>query len=554
MARTVTGIDVGSHTSLALRGAFKKNTFHATGFAAGQHRGGDTAAAWGALKPGFKPTAARIGISGRGVNVRYTRVPQVPDWQLRNLMRFEVAEIGDQSGAEVASDFNLLPQIPEIEGEDVVLLAMARESMLEEHDAGLRSIGGALDAFSPSAIGLYNAWLRFGVIEEDTVLVANVGHENIDVVICRGPDLLFARNLSGGSRLFQDAIAQNLGCSDGQAEKLKVDMTTLRPGAKHPTPNHERASRAVLGAAGQLLSLLQSTVLFCKSQVKITSLRIDRVLLCGGGAALDGLPEYLAGGMGVPVDLFDPFSIVDTSGLSPEELESLDEYKLESVVALGLATMASDTDSYSLEILPAALAKSRQFWGGTFWLIASAVLALTYLGYSAVVEKGKLDDIRARNASISSQLRRAVAVHNEATALAAESETLSELAHELEGVVGSGEQLARVLSILGRDLPADFWVQRLSSAWSADEELRVIRADERPILSIKGRTREGTDSPAVLYQAFTQALSAGMPGARINPSLTPTGDGFSVDLTLFGPPSEDPVAGDDAGSEADAEG
>jgi len=553
MARTTTGIDVGSHSSVALRGAFKKNTFHATGFAAAQHRGTGIEAAWGALTPEFKPTAARIGISGREVNVRYTRVPLVPDWQLRNLMHFEVAEIGDQSGA-VASDFNLLPQIPEIEGEDVVLLAMARESMLAEHEAGLRSVDGSLDAFSPAAIGLYNAWLRFGVIEEDTVLIANIGHDNIDVVICRGPDLLFARNLSGGSRLFQDAIAQNLACSDGQAEKLKVEMTTLRPGATYPTPNHERASRAILGAAGQLLSLLQSTVLFCKSQVKITSLRIDRVLLCGGGAALDGLPEYLAGGMGVPVELFDPFRVVETSALSPEALEALEDYKLEAVVALGLATMASDPDSYSLEILPGALAKSRQFWGGTFWLIAAAILAAAFLGYSAFVEKSKLDDIRGRNAAISSQLRRAVAVHNETTALAADSAALSELAHELEGVVGSGEQLARVLAILGRDLPADFWVQRLTSSWSADEELQVVRADERPILSIKGRTREGTDSPAVLYQNFTQALSAGLPGARINPSLTPTGDGFSVDLTLFGPRDDDAQVDDEAGAETGAQG
>lgn len=559
MARTTTGIDVGSHTSIALRGAFKKNTFVAAGFAVANHRGDDVSSSWAALQPGFKPKDARVGVSGREVNVRYTRVPRVPDWQLRNLMRFEVAEIGDQSGAAVASDFNLLPEIPEIEGEDVVLLSMARESMLEEHQTGLARIGGSLDSFSPTAVALYNAWLRFGVIEEDTVLLANIGHDNVDVVICRGPDLLFARNLNGGSRLFQEVIKERFNCSSDQAEKIKVDMATLRPSANYASPNHERASRAILGAAGQLLSLLQSTVLFCKSQVKITGLKLDRVFLCGGGAALDGLPEYLSSGMSVPVALFDPFDLVDTSALSADEQAALEDFRLESVPALGLATMASDSDSYSLEILPASLAKKRNFWGGTFWMIAAGLLAAAYLGFAAYSEKQRLDDITSRNRAISSQLRRAVAVQNETAGLAAENERLAALAHELEGLVGAGEQLARVLDVLGRDLPSDFWVQRLTSEFGADDELGVVRADERPIVSIKGRAREGTDSPAVLHQGFVQALGEQLAGARINPSLTPTGDAFSVDLTLFGPDTatngaEDEEAVSDASDDAQGEG
>ena len=54
----------------------------------------------------------RVGVNGRDLNVRYTRVPRLPDWQLRRLMRFETDEIGGQSESEVASDFNVLPEMP----------------------------------------------------------------------------------------------------------------------------------------------------------------------------------------------------------------------------------------------------------------------------------------------------------------------------------------------------------------------------------------------------------------------------------------------------------
>jgi Tfp pilus assembly PilM family ATPase len=227
MARTVTGVDIGLRTAKFLRGSWKGKTLSLTGFAVTPLRSREITEGWAAIELGFKPVNARVGLTGRDVNIRYTRAPRVPDWQLRNLMRFEVEEIGEQAGAGVGSDFNLLPPLPEIEGEDVVLLAMARESLLDAHLSGLTSLGGKLDAFSPNAVALYNAWLRFGVIGDETVLLANIGHDNVDVAIVRGPDLLFARNLTGGSRLFEEALSQRLGVSSEKAAEIKETLVTL---------------------------------------------------------------------------------------------------------------------------------------------------------------------------------------------------------------------------------------------------------------------------------------------------------------------------------------
>ncbi|MCP3916712.1 MAG: pilus assembly protein PilM [bacterium] len=547
MAKTSTGIDVGHRTSKVLRGQYKGNTFHVSEFALTENRGGDLDDGWRNLGLPFKPTDARIGLTGRDVNIRYTRVPEVPDWQLRNLMRFEVAEIGDQSGSEVASDFNLLPQLPEVDGEDVVLLAMAREQMLGEQMEGLKQSGGTLDSFSPSAIALYNAWTHYGVVEEDTVLLANIGHDNIDVVISRGPDLLFARNLSGGGRLFDDAIAQRFNCSAEQAEKLKIDIATLEPGAKYETPNHERASRAILGAAGQLLSLLQSAILFCKSQVRITGLKVDRVLLCGGGSALDGLTSYLSSGMNVPVDYFDPFRVVDASSLEPEGAELLDEYKLEAVVALGLATMGSNPAAYSLEILPQDVAKKREFFGGTIWLIAAAVLGVAYLGFSAYQKSKQLDAVETENVGLARRVKDADRVHSATETLLDENEALAGLVDELQGVAGTGEQMARTMEFLDERLPDDFWLTELSSDWSHDKELRVERNYERPILLIRGRAREGTDSTTSQQQQMMAGLRTAMPDAAVLETFNQ--DLFEIDMTLFAPPP--PPAEDNGDGEAE---
>ena len=537
MARTVTGVDIGTRTNKFLRGFYKGNTFHVSAFAFAQHGAADLAGAWAAADPGFEPQDARIGLTGRDVNLRYTRVPQVPDWQLKKLMRFEVEEIGGQSGAEVASDFNVLPAQAENEGEDVVLLAMARESLLETHAQGLAAAGGKLDAFSPNALALYNAWLRYGVIEDDTILLANIGQDNVDVILVRGADLLFARNLSGGSKLFDDALAERFGVSAAKAEELKRKIVDLTPGARPADANAEKAARAASAPAGAILSLLQSTVMFCKSQVKLTSLRVDRVLLCGGGAALTGLTKFLSNGMSVPVELFDPFRVVETGALDPDSAELLEQHRLEAVIALGLATMASDPDAYSVEILPAALRKRREFLGGTLWMYAAAALAIAYLGWHGLRTHSRLEATRAEVAALEARQKRAVSIDRDARELNVQNAELAAETARLLSVAGAGEQLARTLWALADTLPSDFWVTELNSECVYNDNLRVLRGEERPLVHIVGRSREGTASSAQLFGEFVAGLSK-----RLGPNLTlasnpsPGLDKFTLDLTLFAPP------------------
>jgi len=550
MARTTTGIDVGHSTAVMIRGAYKGNTFHVSGFAVAANESGDLASGWAELEPGFKATAARVGLTGRELNLRYVRVPQVPDWQLRKLMRFEVEDIGGRTGDEVASDFNLLPDVPEIEGEDVVVLAMARESLLDLHLSGLASVGGTLDAFAPSALALYNAWLRYGVIEGDTVMIANIGRENIDVVICRGADLLFARNLSGGARMFDQAIAQRFDVSERKGEEVKIKYATLEPNAPYATPNHEKASRAILGAAGQLQSLLQSTVLFCKSQLKLSGLKVDRVALCGGGAALSGLPTWLRSTMGVPVELFDPFRVVETSALDPETSDRLEEYKLESVVALGLATMASDPEAFSVEILPAHIRKRREFWGGTAFLVAAGILAVLFLAWDAWTLSDRLGDVDGEVSRLQRELKKAKKVDKDTRSLIEQNAALAEEAFELQGVAGAGEQLARTFAVLDRRMPQEFWLAGMELRWGFDDELGIDREHPRPILHLDGRAQQGTTSMAILYEAFLAAVREELPGVAMKHAPNADGSRFSLDLSLLARPSEtEESATDEEGAE-----
>ncbi|MEZ5978145.1 MAG: pilus assembly protein PilM [Planctomycetota bacterium] len=550
MPRTVTGVDVSSSAAVLLRGHVKGNTFAVTDFAHQVVDAQDAREAWGELEAPFAPKDARVGVTGREVNVRYVRVPRLPDWQLKKLMRFEVEEVGGSSDSAVAADFNVLPEMPEVQDEDVVLLAMARESLLEELREDVSDLGGTLDAFTPNSIALYNAWLRFGVVLDDTVLIANVGADDIDVIVVRGRDLVFARNLSGGVRLFDRAIADRLAIDAKKAARVRRLMLDLTPGARFDDQNAERASRACSGPAGQIASLLQSTVAFAKSQVRIQNLRLDRVLVCGDGAEVEGLDAYLGSVMGTKVERFDPFTVVDTEKLDPEASAALEKHKYAAVVALGLATAASDSDAYGIEILPKAILQKREFTQGTLFLILAAVLAVAFLGQRFVKLRGEAVAAESSAASLQGQLSRLKRDDSATQALLASNAELGELAEDLRRIAGSGRQLATVVDALDGLMPPGFSIREFSTSFQADTELGIPKGSEAPIVTISGEAVEGIEENDKVFRRFAAALHAALPDYKILEQLGSTFSTFKLTITSFGPPAEtadDAVAEEEVG-------
>jgi hypothetical protein len=253
---------------------------------------------------------------------------------------------------------------------------------------------------------------------------------------------------------------------------------------------------------------------------------------------MKGLPAYLSSGLSVPVELFDPSHVGDSSGLDPEAADRLEELKLESVVALGLATMGSDPDAYSIEILPAKLRARREFVGGTLLAIVAAVLAGIFLVYQGFRTSSELSEVSEVVAGLEGQLRRAESTDRKARDLLDRNAELAQVGSLLLGVAGSGEQLARALDHMERTLPEGFWIDSLGSDWSFDDGLGILRGDDRPILRVVGRAREGTQSIATLLDQFVSGLRERFPDSRFEYAPSPSGDKFDLEFTLFAPPDE----------------
>jgi type IV pilus assembly protein PilM len=557
MGRLAIGIDVGSTAIRVITGSEKKGTFVIDSLitipldpeaefeprAAGRQLGA-------ALKEAKVTGRARIGLTGRDVVIRYTQVPPVPDWQLRQLMTFEIKELVDQSGEALVADFNLIPVGSDASSDDTVMLALAKPGILAAHGEMLAAAQQPLAAYTPNPIAIFNAWKLTASETDGTTLLLNVGARNTDIAIAKNGDLLFARNLSGGGDLFDEALAASFNVSKPKARQLKHDLADVSPpdGSRRAgSPQAEKVSRALAGAVGQLFSMVQSSVMFARSQTGQNEVKLDRVLLAGGGTLLKGLDRYLETNLGVKVERLDPFAALEL-GSASSDLDDAHE-RSRAAIALGLAITSGSAGAYSIDILPESEKKARNFKEKTLFVLLSAVLALGTLGLYAMraqsdyaVASKDLKD----HASEADKLNKRKRSAEERTK---EREDSVKRLMALEEHAINGVGITRTLALLQRYLPADLYVTNVTTPRLKDPELG-IEGEPRPVIKIEGEGREGAEGLVTTFNRFVEALGKDklvprLPKTSTAPASAKKKFEWTVTINFSQPPAQ-------AGADADA--
>ena len=73
----------------------------------------------------------------------------------------------------------------------------------------------------PNSFALYAAYKSAYGVEDGTILLLDIGSDNMDIAFVRGRRV-FARNVSSGAKLFDQQVAGAMGCAPEDAEALKV--------------------------------------------------------------------------------------------------------------------------------------------------------------------------------------------------------------------------------------------------------------------------------------------------------------------------------------------
>lgn len=429
-----------------------------------------------------------LGVGGQASTLRYNLVPPVPDWRLELIMKYELEEMVEKSGEPLSSDWWQL-DIVDGESEDLVLLVgLGKDGIVQPIIDGLETSGAKVRHVIPHAVALFHAYRQLVAgTPRETVLLVDLGETESHLAIARDGRMLFARTVNYGGTQIEESIAGALSIDPAAAKKLRRQLTqgTL------PAELAENVQPALRSSFGQFVSMLESSVTFCRAQTKVPDLDIDRVLVSGVSAKVPGLIEYLNDRVEWPVGLHIP----EVSGEFASD-------PVNWVIPLGTAAAQLDGNASFLDLLPAPAKEKRQFRERTVFLYGSAIvlaIAIVVSFSGALVASSRAKQLKKKVAANSSSVAGWRAEMEEA-----ENEnrrTRSQLQRLSRSVVDANSS-AQLLETVRSELPNEISIEE-SNFKREVEEGQVYTT-----LTVTGRSDDSENKGLLTIQNLQRALEA----------------------------------------------
>ncbi|HYF51065.1 MAG TPA: pilus assembly protein PilM, partial [Planctomycetota bacterium] len=168
----------------------------------------------------------RIGASGNDTSVRYLQVPPVPPWRLDMLVKYEVEERSGERDAQTY-DYRIL-DVPEVGGQYTVMIGALKESAANDILSMGRAAGLGEVQIDLEALALYSAYYHgHGFDPDKTVLIVDVGADDITILVVKNGSLYFGRTILGGGRRFTQVLSEELKIDPLEAEEIKKTQAEI---------------------------------------------------------------------------------------------------------------------------------------------------------------------------------------------------------------------------------------------------------------------------------------------------------------------------------------
>jgi general secretion pathway protein L len=242
----------------------------------------------------------------------------------------------------------------------------------------LPAAGGAVRIIEKSGAGA-----AFG---GGAVAVIDIGHERTEVVVVRGGQAVFSRNLARGGKQLTDAIARTWKLPFYDAERAKHSEGFVASAAEPATSEawariHNVTSVELTG----LVRDLRQT--FAGSRAR-TAVMPSAVVLVGGGSRLRGLGSYLSEQLGMPARTLGEGELALLGGGKLPDLSAVDA----SATSVGvLHDVLTGRPQFNLRQGPLAVKVDLSFLRTRLWAVGAAAVAVaTFAAGSAYANMYRL--------------------------------------------------------------------------------------------------------------------------------------------------------------------
>jgi len=305
---------------------------------------------------------AITAVSGESIIVRYIQLPDMPEDELKNALKWEAEEYIPFHIDEVNIDSVILGKAGE-GGKVDVLLVSAKKELVNEHIDLIRAVGLTPLIIDVDSFAFLNCFeVNYQPNPTDVIALINIGGEITSINVYIGGISRFSRDISIAGDTITTSIQSRLGISFVQAEEMKIAagasvpseeaeaeggpsesglLDTIRGTVEKITgeelgedSQEAIAAKMVKNSLTNLLSEIRRSIQFFENQAN--GRVVQKIVLGGGTSKLRNIDKFFANELNLPVEIIDPLRRISVVGKDIDS-DALIKAKQMLGVGIGLA-------------------------------------------------------------------------------------------------------------------------------------------------------------------------------------------------------------------------
>lgn len=241
--------------------------------------------------------------------VRVIQLPLMKKEEAAEAVRWEAENNIPMPLEEVYLDWQIIASPQEkIDHMDVLIVAIPR-FIVDSYLKLFREVGVTPRVFEVESAAIARSVLEDSFVSEP-VFIIDLGETRSSFIIFSGHTLRYTSSIEISGRGFNDAISRELKISLEEAEAKKIQLGLLRD------KDGGRVFESLVPILTDLVEQVRNHIQFYsehtqhehqKSQESEGLKKISKILLCGGGANLQGLDSFLTLELKIPVERANPW-------------------------------------------------------------------------------------------------------------------------------------------------------------------------------------------------------------------------------------------------------
>jgi type IV pilus assembly protein PilM len=349
---------------------------------------------------GIKPGKVAISVSGQMVFPKFAAIPMAGGSdRFEQLVRYEVEQNIPFPIDEMVCDRQVIGDTPN--GDKSVMIVAAKLDQIEAITSAVSAAGFSPDIVDASPIAVINA-VRYNRPEEEgaCIITIDIGARTTSLVIAEG-DKLYNRSIPVAGNALTKEIAQALGCSIEDAERIKLEQAYVSLGGVTEDEDEvaDRVSKVCRAVLTRLHAEITRSINFYRSQQGGSA--PVKMYLTGGSALLPQIDRFFSDSLQIEVEFFYPFEKVAAgSKLNADQL-AMDSAFLAATA--GVAAHMAGKARFAINLLPPSIIEARAekaripvLATGVAMFVGALVVMYMAMGISEKAEATRLESVRSQ--------------------------------------------------------------------------------------------------------------------------------------------------------------